>query len=124
MSPFIAELYGQRWQIETCFNHLKTTMKMCVLKCQTYAGVKRELIMYQIAYNPVRLTMLRHAMANSISVRRVSLIDTMRCLSMRMIGLPGVATLFQNPERLGRYQPRVRRRRMKGYDLLTEPRAL
>ena len=24
----IAQLYGERWQIETCFDHLKTTMKM------------------------------------------------------------------------------------------------
>jgi hypothetical protein len=24
----VAQLYGQRWEIETCFNHLKTTMRM------------------------------------------------------------------------------------------------
>ena len=119
----IAELYGHRWQIETCFNHLKTTMNMCVLKCQSIAGVKRELLMYQLAYNLVRLTMLRYALDNGIRVDRVSLIDAMRWLSMRLIGLPGVSDLIINPERPGRYHPRVRRRRMKEYDLLTEPRA-
>lgn len=120
----LAELYGYRWQIETCFNHLKTTMKMCVLKCQTLAGVKRELLMYQIAYNLVRLTMLRCAIDTGIRVTRISLIDTMRWLAMRLIGLPGVCQLITNRERPGRYQPRVRRRRGKEYDLLTEPRAV
>jgi hypothetical protein len=42
----IAELYGHRWNIETCFNHLKTTMKMNVLRCQSVAGVMKELAMY------------------------------------------------------------------------------
>jgi hypothetical protein len=119
----IAGLYGHRWQIETCFNHLKTTMRMCVLKCQSIAGVKRELLMYQITYNLVRLTMLRHAIDTGIRVNRVSLIDAMRWLWMRLIGLPGVSRLIQNPQRPGRYHPRVRRRRMKEYDLLTQPRA-
>ena len=27
----VAELYGHRWTIETCFAHLKTTMRMDVL---------------------------------------------------------------------------------------------
>lgn len=119
----LAALYGHRWQIETCFGHLKTTMNMCVLKCRTLVGVKRELLMYQITYNLVRLTMLRYAIRSGIRVGRVSLIDAMRWLMMRLIGLPGVRELIINPERPGRYHPRVRRRRMKEYDLLTEPRA-
>lgn len=45
----IAELYGHRWQIETCFNHLKTTMKMNVLRCTTLDGVKKELAVYLAA---------------------------------------------------------------------------
>jgi hypothetical protein len=119
----IAELYNHRWEIETCFNHLKTTMGMCVLKCQSWDGVRRELLMYQIAYNLVRLLMLQHAMGRGIEVNRVSLIDAIRLLIQRLQGLPGVALLIINPERPGRYHPRVIRRRMKEYDLLTEPRA-
>ena len=34
----IAALYGQRWDIETCFDHLKTTMGMNTLRCQTTGG--------------------------------------------------------------------------------------
>src|SRR5215213_9729119 len=51
----IAELYGHRWQIETCFGHLKTTMRMNVLRCKTVAGVMRELAVYLVVYNLVRL---------------------------------------------------------------------
>ena len=37
----IAALYGQRWEIETCFDHLKTTLQMNVLKCQSVQGCSR-----------------------------------------------------------------------------------
>jgi len=118
----IAELYGHRWNIETCFDHLKTTMKLSVLKCQTVGGVQRELMMYLIAYNLIRLAMLTFAQAQRHSVDRVSFIDAMRYLAMRMLGLIGVANLRLNPHRPGRRQLRVIRRRIKEYDLLMEPR--
>lgn len=118
----IAELYGQRWSIETCFDHLKTTMKMSVLRCKSVGGVLRELMMYQIAYNLIRLAMLRAAGRQKTSVDRMSFIDAMRYLAVRLLGLPGVPELIQNPDRRGRYCSRVIRRRMKEYDLLSEPR--
>jgi len=31
--PTCAELYRQRWQVETALAHLKTTMRMDVLHC-------------------------------------------------------------------------------------------
>lgn len=118
----IAELYGHRWSIETCFDHLKTTMKLSVLKCRTVGGIQRELLMYLIAYNLIRLAMLRFARMRGQSVDRVSFIDAMRYLAMRMLGLIGVANLRLNPHRPGRRQLRVIRRRIKEYDLLMEPR--
>ncbi len=118
----IAELYGHRWNIETCFDHLKTTMKMSVLKCRTVGGIQRELLMYLIAYNLIRLAMLSAARAGQQSVERVSFIDAMRYLAMRLLGRIGVAKLILNPNRPARRQLRVIRRRMKEYDLLTEPR--
>jgi hypothetical protein len=119
----IAELYACRWNIETCFDHLKTTMNMNVLKCKSMAGIYRELMMYLIVYNLIRLAMLRFAMEEKLPVDRISFIDAMRYLSMRAIGLRGVAQLWINIYRPGRQQPRVIRRRMKEYDLLTKPRA-
>ncbi len=119
----IAELYGHRWTIETCFDHLKTTMKMSVLKCRTVGGIRRELMMYLIAYNLIRLAMLAWALENQTEVNRVSFVDAMRYLAARLLGLDGVRRLLVNPYRPGRRQLRVVRRRMKEYDLLTEPRS-
>lgn len=47
----IARLYGHRWNIETCFNQLKTHAKMNALKSRTAEGVTKELIMYLIVWN-------------------------------------------------------------------------
>lgn len=118
----IAELYGRRWQIETCFNHLKTTMKMNVLRCQSVQGVKKELAVYLAAYNLVRLAMLEAAQEQHVSPDRISFVDAQRWLLARMLGLPGVGRLIVNPDRRGRSQLRVIRRRLKEYDLLTKSR--
>jgi len=118
----IAELYGHRWRVETCFDHLKTTMKMNVLKCQSVDGVMKELAAYLLVYNLVRLAMLHAAARQGQSVWRISFVDAVRWLCARMLGLAGVERLVTNPLRPGRCQPRVIRRRMKEYDLMNKPR--
>jgi len=118
----IAELYGHRWHIETCFDHLKTTMKMNVLRCKTVLGVQKELAVYLAVYNLVRLAMLKAAEGQHVSPWRISFVDAMRWLAARMLGLEGVGRLIVNPDRAGRSQLRVIRRRLKEYDLLTKPR--
>jgi|KBSSwiStaDraftv2_1062776.scaffolds.fasta_scaffold333344_2 Transposase DDE domain. len=119
----LAALYGQRWEIETCFDHLKTTMRMNVLKCQSVQGVLKELAVYLLVYNLVRLAMLRHAHACGVEPARVSFIDALRWLCCRMAGLGGVPALLINPYRPGRRDPRVIRRRLKEYNLMKRPRA-
>ncbi len=42
----LAELYAQRWQIETNLRHLKQTLRMDVLRTKTVAGVQKELLMF------------------------------------------------------------------------------
>jgi len=118
----VAELYGHRWQIETCFDHLKTTMKMNVLRCKTLDGVMKELAIYLVVYNLIRLVMLKAAGAQHVEVRRISFIDAMRLVAARMIGLDGVERLIVNPDRAGRCQLRVLRGRPKAYDWLLVPR--
>jgi hypothetical protein len=118
----IADLYGCRWMIETCFDHLKTTMKMNVLRCKSVAGVEKELAVYLAVYNLVRLAMLKAAEEQDVSAWRISFVDAMRWLAARMLGLEGVGRLIVNPDRRGRAQLRVIRRRLKEYDLLTKPR--
>jgi Transposase DDE domain len=118
----IADLYGQRWRIETCFDHLKTTMKMNVLRCKTVEGVMKELAIYLAVYNLVRLTMLKSAQQQQVSPWRISFVDAMRWLLAGMLGLCGVSRLIVNPDRSGRSQLRVIRRRLKEYDLLRKSR--
>ena len=43
---------GERWQVETNLRHLKTTMKMDVLQCETVAGVIKELLMFALVVQP------------------------------------------------------------------------
>jgi Transposase DDE domain len=118
----VAALYGQRWDIETCFDHLKTTMGMNVLRCRTLDGVRKELAVYLAVYNLVRLAVLAAARAQGVSPRRISFADAMRWLAARLLGLAGVDRLVVNPYRAGRSQLRVIRRRYKQYDLLRKPR--
>ena len=118
----VAELYGHRWRVETCFGHMKTTMGMNVLKCRTVDGVTKELAAYLLVYNLVRLAMLRAAACQGQSVWRISFVDALRRLGVRMLGLRGVERLIETPPRPGRHQPRVIRRRMKEYDLMNKPR--
>ncbi len=119
----IGQLYARRWDIETCFNHLKTTMKLNVLRCQSVQGVMKELSVYLLVYNLVRWLMLRFARAGGVDVRRVSFIDAVRLTAAMALGQSGVANLLLNPHRPGRSSPRVVRRRPKKYKLMTQPRS-
>lgn len=119
----LAEAYGLRWTIETAFGHLKTTMKMDVLRCQTVRGVQKELTMFLLAYNLVRMTMLEAAQQQGVTVDRISFVDTLRWLATTRHPeiLP---TLNLVPLRPGRYEPRCRKRRPKQYPLMQKPRAV
>jgi hypothetical protein len=119
----LAEAYGLRWQIETCFGHLKTTMHMDVLRCKTVDGVLKELIMFLLAYNLVRITMLQAAKQQGVSVERISFAAALRWLATARPNevLPKLPT---NPARPGRIEPRCRKRRPKGpYPWLQQPRS-
>ena len=119
----IMRLYGHRWNIETCFNQLKTHAKMDALKSQSVEGVIKELIMYLIVWNLVRMTMTKFAEHVGVSVRRVSFIDTVRWLCVQLQAAPATELrLLINPDRPGRWEPRKLKRRIKEYDLLKEPR--
>lgn len=117
----VAELYGQRWQIETNFRHLKQTLRMDILHCKTVEGVCKELAMYALVYNLVRLVMLQAARRQDVPVARISFIDAVRWLAEAVHGLAELR-LRLVPDRPGRYEPRVVKRRPKQYKHLREPR--
>lgn len=119
----LAQAYNLRWSIETCFAHLKTTMKMDVLRCQTVRGVLKELTMFLLVYNLVRMVMLEASKRQQVPVDRISFVDALRWLANAKPG-DELPELVVNPLRPGRYEPRARKRRPKQYDLLNKPRAV
>jgi hypothetical protein len=117
----LASMYHRRWTIETSFGHLKTTMKMDVLKCKTVDGVLKELAVFVLIYNLVRLVMLEASRCQKVEVDRISFIDALRWL---MSACPDdeLCDLVVNPYRPNRSEPRVVKRRPKTYPLMNMPR--
>ena len=122
-----AELAGQylgRWGIEVNPGHLKTTppgVKMDVLKCKSVDGIMKELMVFTLVYNLVRLVMLKAAQQQGVAVDRIGFADALRWLrDARGGGAP--PGLIVNPARDGRVEPRVVKRRPKPLPLMTQPR--
>lgn len=118
----LAEVYGWRWQVEVNLRHLKQTMKMDVLKCETVDGVSKELAVYALVYNLVRVVMLEASRRQGVAVDRISFVDALRWLSTARPGEP-LPRLKVNPARPHRVEPRVVKRRPKPYPRMTAPRA-
>lgn len=118
----LADLYRQRWQIGTDFAHLKTSMKMDVLKCKTVQGVLKELAVFVMIYNLVRMAMLESAKRQNVDVERISFIEALRWLASAGTGI-GLDRLVTNPIRQGRVEPRVQKRRRKAFPVTVRPLA-
>jgi hypothetical protein len=117
----LAELYYKRWEAETHLRQLKITMKMDVLHCKTVLGVLKELTVFTLIYNLVRLVMLQSATHQQVDIERISFIDALRWLSAPESGVP-LEELFVNLWRPNRVEPRVQKRRPKKYPFMTKPR--
>src|SRR6266446_5378754 len=117
----LAALYGTRWQVERNLRHLKQTMGLDVLHCKRLVGVLKELTVFALVYNLVRVVMLTAAKRQGVPLERISFIDALRWLSTARPGEP-LPPLVVNPHRPGRVEPRAVKRRPKPYPLLTQPR--
>jgi hypothetical protein len=117
----LAALYGTRWQVESNLRHLKQTMGLDVLHCKHLVGVLKELAVFALVYNLVRMVMLAAAKRQGVPLERISFIDALRWLSTARPGEP-LPSLVVNPHRPGRVEPRAVKRRPKPYPLLTKPR--
>jgi hypothetical protein len=95
---------------------------MDVLKCKTVDGVLKELTVYAMVYNLVRVVMLEAARRQGDEAERVSFVDALRWLA----GLDGeveLPALVINPDRPGRVEPRVMKRHPKKFMWMTRTRA-
>lgn len=117
----LADLYQHRWSIETNFRHLKTTLGMDQLRCQTVEGVQKELAMFCLVYNLVRLVMGLAAQVQHVPIERISFSAALSWLTHAR-DLTADPHLTVNPLRPPRLEPRVLKRRPKRFPLLKVPR--
>jgi hypothetical protein len=117
----LLDLRLRRWDVETDIRHLKTTMKMDVLRCQTEAGVRKELAVFGLIYNLVREVVLIAAARQDVPVARISFADAYKWMRHAKPGdaLPPLIVNKYRPERI---EPRCRKRRPKKFILMNKPR--
>jgi hypothetical protein len=117
----LLELRLRRWDVESNLRHLKITMNMDVLRCKTECGVRKELAVFCLVYNLVRVVMLEAARRQAVPVARVSFADA---LKWTRHARPGevLRELIVNPARPHRVEPRCKKRRPKQYELMNKPR--
>lgn len=133
----VAGLHLQRWTVELFFRDITTSMSKDMLAGCSPNMVRREIVMFAIAYNLVRAVMQDAADDYHVPVARLSFkgtLDTLRqwCAHVTeqsaraLVGY--YATLLDMirkdrvPWRPWRVEPRAVKRRPKSYRLLTKPR--
>jgi hypothetical protein len=117
----LLDLRLRRWDIETNLGHLKTTMKMDVLHCKSEQGVRKELAVFLLVYNLVRVVMMQAAHRQEAPVSRISFADAYKWMRHARPG-DTMPALIVNPHRPNRIEPRCKKRRPKQYDLMNKPR--
>ena len=117
----IARLYRLRWQVEVDLRDLKITLGMDVLKGHKVQTVLKEVMVFVLVYNLIRLVTTKAAQRQRVSPHRISFIDALRWLQPPKPHRP-LPELVVNPTRRGRVEPRCRKRRPKSYPLMTKPR--
>ena len=135
----LLRIYELRWDVELDLKHIKTTLGMDVLRCQTPEMVRKEIYAYLLAYNLLRTVMWEAGTTHSVNPLRLSLQGTRQHLNNFRSELKDASTrkrkrLYQTmlavmahklvPERKGRAEARVRKRRPKSYPLMKKPRQL
>mgnify|MGYP000982545377 CR=1 FL=1 len=135
----LGQLYFRRWAVELFFRDIKTTLGLDVLRCQTPAMVRKEIVMHALAYNLIRALMQDIAHSHQIYLHRLSFKGTVDALrqwrelfenaksqtrttcNLRRLFYQTIARdlLLDRPDRS---EPRAVKRRPKNFRLLTKPR--
>ncbi len=128
--------YRDRWHIEVDLRNIKTTLGMELLSCRTPAMSEKEIWVYLLAYNLIRLLMAQAASLADIMPRQLSFKHTLQLWNTWRQARAGddcdsqLVTLFiliaqqRVGNRPGRIEPRAIKRRPKQFPLLTKPRPI
>jgi Transposase DDE domain len=128
----LKSLYRNRWHIELDFRSIKTVLGMEVLSCLSPEMVRKEIHVYLLAYNLIRLIMAQSAILADRMPRELSFKHTLqlwiawmqhdagnRTTPYRLFELIAEQRVGNRP---GRIEPRAIKRRPKPYPLLTTTR--
>ena len=126
-------LYKQRWNVELDIRDIKETMGMNVVSCKTPEMVIKEIWVYLLAYNLIRLLMVQAAAITGILPREISFKHSLQLwlIWSRQTDTSDEKMLLMVCElmaqqrvanRPGRSEPRAVKRRPKPYPLLMAPR--
>jgi Transposase DDE domain len=130
----LKSLYKSRWQVELDIRNIKTTLGMETLSCKTPQMGEKEMWVYLLAYNLIRLLMAQSALMADVLPRTLSFKHTLQLwLGWRgycqqsheqnsISGLLLLVTEQSVGNRPGRIESRAIKRRPKPYPLLTKPR--
>lgn len=129
-------LYRDRWHVELDLRHIKSTLGMEMLSCKTPVMAQKEIWVYLLAYNLVRLLMAQAAILSEVLPRTLSFKHTLQLWIAwqnqglgthdddRLYGLFVLIAEQRVGNRPGRIEPRAIKRRPKPLPLLRQPRAL
>ena len=133
-----SELYAKRWCAELFLRDIKTSMGMDILRCKTPNLIHKELAMFIVTYNLVRLLIYESAFRKNISYHRVSFTGAIATIrqwapflllsAQKLLDYYFIDAFFDCigndilPIRPFRFYARAIKRRKKNYQLLTKPR--
>jgi len=129
----LKKLYRDRWHVELDLRNIKTTLGMEMLSCQTPAMALKEIWVYLLAYNLIRLLMAQAACLADCLPRQLSFKHTLQLWLAwghsqgsnqedKLYGLFILIAQQRVGNRPGRIEPRAIKRRPKPFPLLTKSR--
>lgn len=128
-------LYRSRWHVELDLRNIKTTLGMETLSCKTPTMAEKEIWVYLLAYNLIRLIMaqaalladrlprelsFKHTLQLWVSWGRRDIVASAETLSV-FFQLVAQQTVGNRP---GRIEPRAVKRRRRTYPLLMKTRSV
>lgn len=126
-------LYQQRWNVELDLRNIKITLGMDILSCKTPDMVEKEIWIYLLAHNLIRMTMVQAASLSDRLPRQLSFKHSLQLWRVRrqqsgnlddheslqiLLRLIVENTVGHRP---GRVEPRAIKRWRKSFPLLTKP---
>lgn len=122
----IAELYRDRWFVEMDLRSIKADMGMKVLRCQTPEMIRKEILVYFLAYNLIRSILMDSAFYHRKKPRELSFKAALQVVFFSRIQMTltsksewfkiylNMITSLKNQSignRPNRYEPRLKKRR-------------